>query len=197
MAAPCALAAIYVSTTSVDRSAHRFVEDVFYQRWESTYACMSPAEKSELKMNQADFVKFCNAYAESEWPSRDHYEMEEIIPYVAPNAQLDTSWSLDGAHKYAITFRRPDGATDFIVKLNYRHDFSGEWHPDVFQFVFAVAKNMPQSHAVPALIAALKACGRDTLETYPFHSKTSLTELNRVEKAHRGAYLKLPNEHLD
>jgi hypothetical protein len=195
-AALVAAATIPFWNQRVERDADRFLQAVFHERWMEVYGFMGPAERNELGLTSQEFAQFCSGFAKVAWPRRDHVKMEEMVPYVPAHADVDTSWNEAGTRKFSVTFYRPDNAVDLDCRIDFRHDRSGEWHPDVFPFIFSIGKSMPHGRPAFALLEGLKACGRTTLETYPFHQKTSIQELEHVVTTHKGAYLRSPPQPL-
>ncbi len=191
-----ATAAFYRLAGQIDRNARAFSEDVLHQDWPNAFNYMSVGEKRELGLSKEEFVKFSTAFSSAGWPKADHLTLEEQTPFVAPGAEVDTSWNTAGTRKFAITFRRPDGAVDLVSKLQFRHDQLGEWHPDVFSFIFSIGSAVPHGNPVKGLIAGLVACGRKNLTAYPLHQTTSLQELRQVEATHKGFYLRSAPEPL-
>ncbi len=185
-----AIAAFCIWNGRLERSANRFLRAVAEQRWAEAYGFMSSAERKQLNMSSDQFVRFCTAFAKVAWPVRDHEKIEEMTPYVAANSDVDTSWNQAGTRKFSVTFLRPDNAVDLDAKIEFRHDRSGEWHPDVFPLIFSIGKNIPHGHPVLGLLNGLRACGLQKLETYPFHQKTTIKELESVVATRRGSYLK-------
>jgi hypothetical protein len=188
----CTAAVFYYQSGKPGRLAREFLDTTAAQNWAKAYDFMSEGEREQLGMSATEFTQFCCKLAASGWPTGDSHTIEEMMPYTAPDAQSDTAWSTKGTHRFSVTFFRPDGSSDLHLTMEYRHDATGEWHPDVLPFVLGINRGTPHSHPVLGLIDALTAIHRTALVTYPLHQRTNLAELKLVQATKKGMYLTEP-----